>query len=302
MAQSRAQMQKELVPGLHAIFGTEYAQYPDQWKDFYQIDKSERSFEEELKLAGFGMAAVKQEGMGIDYDVGSQEGPVYRYTHEVIALGFAITEEAIEDNLYDSLSKRYSAMLARSFKYTKNYKGAVPFNTGFTTYTVGDGQTLFSTAHPLISGGTNSNRGTTHADLNETSLEAACQTIWNWTDERGLLIQAKPVSLHVPPGNVFNAERVTKTVLKQGTANNDINATYSMSIIPNGYKVNNYLTDSAAWFIKTDIPNGAKHFVRVALKMDNLGDFDTGNFRFKGRERYSFGFSDVLKYYGVSGT
>lgn len=302
MAITRAQQLKELVPGLNTIFGLAYKQYGQQWKDLYESNTSERSFEEDLKKVGLGMAAVKRENENITYDNGMQEGAIYRYNHETIALGFAITEEAMEDNLYVTMTKDLSAELAKSFAYTKNVKGAAPFNNGFTTFLVGDGKAFFATDHPLSNGGTNANRPTVHADLNETSYEAACQTIWAWTNERGLQIAAQPRKLFVPPGNAFNAERLTKTVLKQGTANNDINATYSMGVVPEGYQVNNYFTDPGAWYVKTDIVNGAKYFRRVALKTEALGDFDSGNWRYKGRERYSFGVSDVLAYYGVSGT
>lgn len=302
MAMTRAQELKELVPGLDTIFGLAYKQYDQQWKSLYQINKSERSFEEDLKKVGLGMAAVKREQENIAYDNGMQEGAIFRYTHETIALGFAVTEEAMEDNLYVTLTKDLAEELAKSFAYTKNVKGAALFNNGFTTFITGDGKTMFATDHPLASGGVNANRPSVHADLNETSYEAACQTIWGWTNERGLQISAQPKQLFVPAGNAFNAERLTKTVLKQNSANNDINATNSMGVIPNGYKVNNFFTDPGAWFIKTDIVNGTKHFVRVPLKTEALGDFDSGNWRYKGRERYSFGVSDVLGFYGVSGT
>ena len=301
MAISRAQLLKELLPGLNALFGLEYAKYGEQHKEIYETETSERSFEEETKLSGFSAAPVKNEGAAIAYD-NAQEAFTARYTHETIALGFSITEEAIEDNLYDSLSSRYTKALARGMAYTKQVKGAAILNTGFTAgVTYGDGVTLFSTAHPLISGGVNSNRPATAADLNETSLENAVIQIAAWTDERGLLIAAKPKKLVVPPALQFVATRLLETELRVGTADNDINAIKNNGSIPGGYTVNNFLTDTNAWFLLTDVPNGLKHFVRSPLANSMDGDFDTGNVRYKARERYSFGVSDPLGVYGSPG-
>ena len=301
MAISRAQLLKELLPGLNALFGLEYAKYGEQHKEIYETETSERSFEEEVKLSGFSAAPVKNEGAAIAYD-NAQEAFTARYTHETIALGFSITEEAVEDNLYDSLSSRYTKALARGMAYTKQVKGAAILNTGFTAgVTYGDGVTLFSTAHPLISGGVNSNRPATPADLNETSLENAVIQIAAWTDERGLLIAAKPKKLVVPPALQFVATRLLETELRVGTADNDINAIKNNGSIPGGYTVNNFLTDTNAWFLLTDVPNGLKHFVRSPLANSMDGDFDTGNVRYKARERYSFGVSDPLGIYGSPG-
>jgi hypothetical protein len=301
MAISRAQLLKELLPGLNALFGLEYARYGEQHKEIYETETSERSFEEETKLSGFSAAPVKNEGAAIAYD-NAQEAFTARYTHETIALGFSITEEAIEDNLYDSLSSRYTKALARGMAYTKQVKAAAILNTGFTAgVTYGDGVTLFSTAHPLISGGVNSNRPATAADLNETSLENAVIQIAAWTDERGLLIAAKPKKLVVPPSLQFVATRLLETELRVGTADNDINAIKNNGSIPGGYTVNNFLTDTNAWFLLTDVPNGLKHFVRSPLANSMDGDFDTGNVRYKARERYSFGVSDPLGVYGSPG-
>jgi hypothetical protein len=301
MAISRAQLLKELLPGLNALFGLEYAKYGEQHKEIYETETSERSFEEEVKLSGFSAAPVKNEGAAIAYD-NAQEAFTARYTHETIALGFSITEEAIEDNLYDSLSSRYTKSLARGMAYTKQVKAAAILNTGFTGGpTYGDGVTLFSTAHPLVSGGVNSNRPATAADLNETSLENAVIQIAAWTDERGLLIAAKPKKLIVPPSLQFVATRLLETELRVGTADNDINAIKNNGSIPGGYTVNNFLTDTNAWFLLTDVPNGLKHFVRSPLANSMDGDFDTGNVRYKARERYSFGVSDPLGAYGSPG-
>jgi phage major head subunit gpT-like protein len=303
MAISRAQLLKELLPGLNALFGMEYARYGEQHKEIYEIEASERSFEEETKLSGFQAAPVKNEGSAIAYD-NAQEAWTARYTHETIAQGFSITEEAVEDNLYDSLSSRYTKALARAMAYTKQVKGAAILNQGFTgagNPTYGDGQVLFSTAHPLVSGGVNSNRPATPADLNETSLENAVIQIAAWTDERGLLIAAKPKKLIVPPALQFVATRLLETELRVGTADNDINAIKNNGSVPGGYTVNNYLTDTNAWFLLTDVPNGLKHFVRSPLANSMDGDFDTGNVRYKARERYSFGVSDPLGIYGSPG-
>jgi len=302
MAISRAQLLKELLPGLNALFGLEYARYGEEHKEVYETETSERSFEEETKLSGFSAAPVKNEGSAIAYD-NAQEAWTTRYNHETIALGFSITEEAIEDNLYDSLSARYTKGLARAMAYTKQVKGASVLNNGFSSsYVGGDGVALFSTAHPLVSGGTNSNTPSTQADLNETSLEAAVIQIAAWTDERGLLIAAKPKKLVVPPSLMFVATRLLETELRVGTTNNDINAIKNNGAIPEGYCVNHFLTDPNAWFLTTDVPNGLKHFVRTPLQNSMDGDFDTGNVRYKSRERYSFGWSDPLGIFGSSGS
>jgi hypothetical protein len=298
---SRAQMLKELLPGLNALFGLEYEKYEDEHKMLYETESSERSFEEEVKLSGFGAAPVKQEGNAMSYDA-AQESFTARYNHETIAMGFSITEEAMEDNLYDSLSARYTKALARAMSYTKQVKAAAPFNNGFTSYQSGDGVVLFSTAHPLVSGGTNSNRPSTAADLNETSLEDAVINIAAYTDERGLLISARPRKLCIPPALQFVATRLLETELRVGTADNDINAIRSNGSIPEGYGINHFFTDPNAWFLTTDIPNGMKHFERVALSTGMDGDFDTGNVRYKARERYSFGVSDPLGVYGSPGS
>jgi hypothetical protein len=302
MAISRSQLLKELLPGLNALFGMEYARYGEEHKEIYETESSERSFEEETKLAGFGAAPVKSEGAAIAYD-NAQEAWTARYTHETIAQGFAITEEAIEDNLYDSLSSRYTKALARSMAFTKQVKAAAILNNGFSAaVTYGDGVSLFSTQHPLVSGAYNSNRPTTGADLNETSLEAAVIQIAAWTDERGLLIAAKPRKLIVPPSLQFVATRLLETELRVGTADNDLNAIKSNGSIPEGYTVNHFLTDTNAWFLCTDIPNGLKHFVRAPMATSMDGDFDTGNVRYKARERYSFGVSDPLGIFGSPGS
>jgi hypothetical protein len=303
MAISRAQLLKELLPGLNALFGLEYQKYGEEHKEIYETETSERSFEEEVKLSGFSAAPVKNEGSAIAYD-NAQEAFTARYTHETIALGFSVTEEAIEDNLYDSLSSRYTKALARAMAYTKQVKAASVLNQGFTgsgNPTYGDGQVLFSTAHPLVSGGVNSNRPATGADLNETSLEAAVIQIAAWTDERGLLIAAKPRKLIVPPALMFVATRLLETELRVGTADNDINAIRNNGSIPEGYAVNHFLTDTNAWFLTTDVPNGLKHFVRTPMQTSMDGDFDTGNVRYKARERYSFGVSDPLGMFGSPG-
>ena len=302
MAISRAQLLKELLPGLNALFGLEYATYGEQHKEIYETETSERSFEEETKLSGFSAAPVKNEGSAIAYD-NAQEAFTARYNHETIALGFSLTEEAIEDNLYDSLSARYTKALARAMAYTKQTKAASVLNNGFSAgvYAGGDGVALFSTSHPLVSGGVNSNTQSTPADLNETSLEAAVIQIAAWTDERGLLIAAKPKKLIVPPALQFVATRLLETQLRVGTADNDINAIVNNGSIPEGYTVNNYLTDTNAYFLCTDVPNGMKHFVRTPLSNSMDGDFDTGNVRYKSRERYSFGFSDPLGMFGSQG-
>ena len=301
MAISRAQLLKELLPGLNALFGVEYATYGEQHKEIYETETSERSFEEETKLSGFSAAPVKNEGSAIAYD-NAQEAWTARYNHETIALGFSLTEEAIEDNLYDSLSARYTKALARGMAYTKQIKAASVLNNGFSSsYVGGDGVALFSASHPLVSGGTNSNIPSTPADLNETSLENAVIQIAQWTDERGLLIAAKPKKLIIPVQLQFVATRLLETELRVGTTDNDINALKNNGSIPGGYTVNNYLTDTNAWFLTTDVPNGMKHFVRSPLSNSMDGDFDTGNVRYKSRERYSFGWSDPLGMWGSQG-
>jgi hypothetical protein len=304
MAISRSQLLKELLPGLNALFGLEYKRYGEEHKEIYETEASERSFEEETKLSGFSAAPVKNEGGAISYD-NAQEAFTARYTHETIALGFSVTEEAIEDNLYDSLSARYTKALARAMSYTKQVKAASVLNNGFTNtsnYYGGDGVPLFSTAHPLVSGGTNSNTFSTQSDLNETSLEAATIQIAAWTDERGLLIAAKPRKLVIPPALMFVATRLLETTLRVGTTNNDINALKNNGTVPEGYTVNHFLTDTNAWFLLTDVPNGLKHFERTPLQNSMDGDFDTGNVRYKSRERYSFGWSDPLGVFGSSGS
>jgi len=300
MAISRAQALKELLPGLNALFGLEYGKYENEHAEIYETETSERSFEEEVKLSGFGAAPVKPEGSAITYD-NAQESFTARYNHETVAMGFSITEEAMEDNLYDSLSARYTKALARAMAYTKQVKAASLLNTGFTTFTSGDGVTLFNTAHPTVAGGTNSNRPSVDVDLNETALEQAVIDIAAFKDERGLLIAARPRKLIVPPSLMFVATRLLETELRVGTADNDLNALKSNGSIPQGYRVNHYLTDADAWYITTDTPNGMKHFVRTAMSTSMDGDFDTGNVRYKARERYSFGVSDPLGMYGCPG-
>jgi hypothetical protein len=308
MAISRAQLLKELLPGLNALFGLEYARYGEEHKEIYETETSERSFEEETKLSGFSAAPVKNEGSAIAYD-NAQEAFTARYNHETIALGFSITEEAIEDNLYDSLSGRYTKALARAMAYTKQVKAASVINNGFNgSYLGGDGVTLFGNnssstrvGHPLVSGGVNYNSPTTGVDLNETSLENAVIQIAAWTDERGLLIAAKPRKMIVPPSLMFVAKRLLDTELRVSTADNDINAIKQMGAIPEGYTVNHFLTDTNGWYLITDVPNGMKHFERMPLANSMDGDFDTGNVRYKARERYSFGWSDPLGMWGSAG-
>ena len=302
MAISRAQLLKELLPGLNALFGLEYKKYENEHEAIYETETSERSFEEELKLSGFGTAPVKAEGSAIAYD-NAQEVWTARYNHETIAMGFSITEEAMEDNLYDSLSSRYTKALARSMAYTKQVKAAYPLNNGFSggSFVSGDGVTLFNTSHPLVSGGTNSNTQSTPADLNETSLEAAVIQIAGWKDERGLLIASRPRKLIVPPNLMFVATRLLETELRTATADNDINAIKNNGTIPEGYSVNHYLTDTDSYYLITDVPNGMKHFVRTPLATSMDGDFDTGNVRYKSRERYSFGVSAPLGIWGSPG-
>jgi hypothetical protein len=301
MAISRAQLLKELLPGLNALFGMEYQRYGEEHKEIYESETSERSFEEETKLSGFGNAPVKGEGSAIAYD-NAQEAWTARYNHETIALGFSLTEEAVEDNLYDTLSARYTKALARSMANTKQVKAANVLNNGFSgSYAGGDGKALFATDHPLVNGGTNSNTQAVAADLNETSLENAVIQIAGWTDERGLLIAAKPRKLVIPPNLQFVATRLLDTEQRVGTADNDINAIKSNGAIPEGYAINHFLTDTDGYFLTTDVPNGMKHFVRTPLTTSMDGDFDTGNVRYKARERYSFGWSDPLGMWGSQG-
>jgi hypothetical protein len=300
MAISRAQLLKELLPGLNALYGLEYDKYENEHSEIYETENSDRSFEEEVKLSGFGAAPVKAEGASISYD-NAQEHYTARYNHETVAMGFSITEEAMEDNLYDSLSARYTKALARAMAYTKQTKAAALLNTGFTSFNSGDGVTMFSTAHPSVGGSTNANKLAVNADLNETSLEQSVIDIAAFTDERGLLIAARPRKLIVPPALMFVATRLLQTELRTGTADNDTNALRSNGSIPEGYRVNHYLTDTDAFFTTTDIPNGMKHFVRTPMATAMDGDFDTGNVRYKARERYSFGVSDPLGMFGSPG-
>jgi len=300
MAITRAQLLKELLPGLNALYGLEYEKYENEHSEIYETENSERSFEEEVKLSGFGAAPVKPEGSAISFD-SAQESYTARYNHETVAMGFSVTEEAMEDNLYDALSARYTKALARAMAYTKQVKAASLLNTGFTTFNSGDGVTLFSTAHPTVAGGNNANRPTTDVDLNETSLEDAVIKIAAYVDERGLLIAARPRKLIVPPALMFVATRLLETDLRVGTADNDLNAIRSNGSIPEGYRVNHYLTDADAFFLTTDVPNGMKHFVRTPMATSMDGDFDTGNVRYKARERYSFGVSDPLGMFGSAG-
>jgi len=300
MAITRAQLLKELLPGLNALFGLEYEKYENEHAEIYETENSESSFEEEVKLSGFGAAPVKPEGSAISFD-SAQESYTARYNHETVAMGFSVTEEAMEDNLYDALSARYTKALARAMAYTKQVKAAALLNNGFTTFNSGDGVTLFSTAHPTVAGGNNANRPSTDVDLNETSLEDAVIKIAAYVDERGLLIAARPRKLIVPPALMFVATRLLETDLRVGTADNDLNAIRSNGSIPEGYRVNHYLTDTDAFFLTTDVPNGMKHFVRTPMATSMDGDFDTGNVRYKARERYSFGVSDPLGMYGSRG-
>ena len=300
MAISRAQLVKELEPGLNALFGLEYRQYADETKEIFDTESSDRAFEEEVMLSGFGNAAVKAEGQGIQFD-DAQETFTARYTNETIALAFAITEEAIEDNLYDRLASRYTKALARSMASTKNIKGAAVLNNAFNAaFAGGDGVALISTAHPTLAG-TFSNRLTTNADLNETSLEQSLIDIAAYTDERGLKVAARGMKLVIPSNLQFTADRLMNTKGRVGTADNDLNALNNMGMIPEGYTVNHYLTDTDAFFIKTDVPNGLKHFSRSPIKTTMEGDFDTGNVRYKARERYVFGFSDPRGIFGSAG-
>ena len=299
MAISRAQLVKELEPGLNALFGLEYSRYENQHAEIYTTETSDRAFEEEVMLSGFASAPTKQEGAGVVFD---QAGETFtaRYTHETITLGFAITEEAIEDNLYDRLASRYTKALARSMAQTKQIKAASPLNNGFGTFKAGDGKELFATDHPTVSG-TFSNELTTSADLNETSLEQAMIDIAALTDERGLKIAAKATKMIIPSALQFTAERLMKSQQRVGTADNDINALASMGMVPGGYSINHFLTDPDAFFLITDVPNGMKHLERAPLTTKMEGDFDTGNVRYKARERYVFGVSDPRGIYGSPG-
>jgi len=301
---SRAQLLKELLPGLNALFGDEYDKYTDEHLECYSAESSERSFEEETKLSGFGAAPVKTEGAALSYDT-AQESFTQRFDHETISMGFSITEEAMEDNLYDSLSSRYTKSLARAMNYTKQVKAMVPFNTGFTAttgYLSGDGDQLFSTSHSIVNGANLSNRPATATDLNETSIEDATIQISNWTDERGLKVAAMPVKLVIPTNLQFTATRLLNSQYKTGVADNDISAIVHNNTVRDGYTINHYLTDVNAWFLTTDIPNGLKYFERVGLSTSMDGDFDSGNVRYKSRERYSFGVSDYLGVFGSPGS
>lgn len=301
MAISRAQMLKELEPGLNRIFGTNYAKFPEQHGMIYEESSSDRNFEEDLKLSGFGIAPVKNEGAAVTYD-SLQEMWTARYVHDTIALAFSVTEEAMEDNLYQSISARGTKALARAMAETKALKSVLPLNTGFTSYQTGDGQYLFSTAHPRADGGTIANRPVTGADLNETSLEAAAIAIAKWVDDRGLLMNVRIKRVIIPPDLEFTAERVLNNPNRPATSDRDINALYQTKRIPGGYGIMNYLTDTNAWFLTTTVDDGARHFKRVGMKTGMSGDFDTGNVRYKARERYSFGFSDPLSMYGSPGS
>jgi len=301
MAISRAQLAKELEPGLNALFGLEYARYDDESSEIYDTESSERAFEEEVMLSGFGSAPVKQEGSAITFD-DAQEAYTARYTHETIALAFSITEEAIEDNLYDRLASRYTKALARSMANTKQVKGAATLNNAFdNTFTGGDGKELCATDHPLVNNGSLRNEPSTDADLNETSLENALIDIAAFVDERGLKVSVRGQKLIIPPALQFVADRLLESTLRPGSADNDINATRNMGMLPQGYTVNHYLTDTDAFYIKTDAPRGFVHFERMPMSTKMEGDFDTGNVRFKARERYSYGYSDPRCVYGSKG-
>ena len=301
MAISRQQLAKELEPGLNALFGLEYKNYENQHAEIFDVENSDRAFEEEVMLGGFAQAAVKPEGSGVSYDQ-ANESFTARYTHETIALAFSITEEAVEDNLYDSIAKRYTKALARSMANTKQIKAANVLNNGFnSSFTGGDGVELFSDAHPTLSGANQRNELSTASDLSETSLEQALIDIHAFKDERGLKIAARGMKLIIPSALQFTAERILKSPARVGTSDNDLNAIASKGMMPQGYVVNNYLTDDDAFFIKTDVPNGMKLFNRAAIKTAMEGDFDTGNVRYKARERYSFGFSDWRGIFGSPG-
>ena len=300
MAISRSQLVKELEPGLNALFGLEYKRYENEHEEIFDKETSDRAFEEEVMLSGFANAAVKSEGSGVTYDT-AQETFTARYTHNTIALAFAITEEAIEDNLYDRLASRYTKALARSMANTKQITAANVINNGFSsTYPGGDGVALFSTAHPTISG-TFQNTLTTQADLNETSLEQALIDIANLTDERGLKIAAQGEKLIIPTALQFTADRLMKSAGRVGTSDNDINAIRNMGMVPQGYVVNHFITDTNGWYVKTDVPNGMKYFERSPIRTSMEGAFETGNVRDKARDRYSFGWSDPRGLYGSAG-
>tara|TARA_R100000329_G_scaffold130655_1_gene109783 strand:- start:388 stop:1296 length:909 start_codon:yes stop_codon:yes gene_type:complete len=301
MAISRAQLTKELEPGLNALFGMEYSRYENEHEEIFESENSDRAFEEEVLIAGFGNAPVKREGDGVEFDT-AYEGFTARYTHETIALAFALTEEAVEDNLYDRLGARYTKALARSMAHTKQVKAANVLNNAFSSsYTGGDGVSLVNSAHTLAGGGTYSNTPSTQVDLNETSLEDALITISTFVDDRNLTLALQGMKLIVPPQLQFVADRLLETPGRVGTADNDINAIKNMGMIPEGYAVNHFLTDTDAFFILTDCPDGMKHFVRTPISTNMEGDFDTGNVRFKARERYSFGWSNPRGIYGSQG-
>ena len=301
MAIARAQLMKELLPGLNALFGMEYARYPEEWKMCFETENSDRAFEEETKLSGFGAAPVKDEGAAIAYD-DAQEVYTSRYTHDTIALGFSITEEAMEDNLYDKLSTRLTKALARSMASAKQTKASNVYNNAFDTdYTGGDGQPLISSSHPQASGTNGSNRPSSYADLSETSLETGLIDIAGLTDDKGVPIAAQGRTLHVPRQLVFVAERLLASPYRPGSSDNDVNAVKSTGMLPGGYYVNHRFTDDDAWFIRTDVPNGTKMFNRASIATNMEGDFETGNVRYKSRERYSFGWSDWRGVYGSEG-
>ena len=301
MAISRSQLAKELEPGLNALFGLEYDKYDKEHLDIFDVESSDRAFEEEVMLAGFGNAETKPEGGGVNYDT-AQEAWTARYNHDTIALAFSITEEAVEDNLYDKLAGRYVKALARSMNNAKQIKAANVLNNGFSSsYTGGDGKELLATDHPTVSGGDMRNELSTAADLNETSLEQALVDLADIIDERGLKVAVKATKMIVPSELVFVAERLLQSQLRTGTGDNDVNAVRSSGMVPGGYVVNHYLTDSDAWFLKTDAPNGLKVFERSPMKTSMEGDFDTGNMRYKARERYSFGWSDPRGIFGSPG-
>ena len=301
MAITRAQLVKELEPGLNALFGLEYARYDNEHAEIFDTESSERAFEEEVMLSGFGAGQVKPEGTGVTYD-SAQEAWTARYTHETVALAFSLTEEAVEDNLYDRISARYTRALARSMMHTKQVKSANVLNNAFSSsYTGGDAVSLLNTAHPMTQASNGANKPSTDADLNETSVENAMIDIAKFTDERGLKTAHKAMKLIIPVNSQFIAERLMASNLRVATADNDINALRSSGMLPQGYVVNHYLTDTDAWFVKTDAPNGMKHFSRAAVSSGMEGDFNTGNVRYKARERYSFGWSDWRAMYGSSG-
>ena len=301
MAISRAQLAKELEPGLNALFGMEYDRYENEHAEIFDTESSDRAFEEEVLIVGFGNASVKQEGQGVQFDSAS-EGFTARYTHETVALAFALTEEAVEDNLYDRLGARYTKALARSMAHTKQVKAANVLNNAFSSsFTGGDGVSLINTSHPLANGGSLANRATTMSDLNETSLENALISISTFVDDRDMILALRGLKLVVPPQLQFVADRLLETPGRVGTADNDINAVRNMGLLPEGYSVNHFLTDTDAWFIKTDCPDGFKHFERTPISTSMEGDFDTGNVRYKARERYSFGFSNPRCVFGSQG-